>query len=222
MRGSWGAAPAEGLEPQKGDLVVEKMRMNAWEGTRLESLLKGLGRDTVIVTGAWTNMSVEHTARTGADKGYYMVVPEDGCSTTERRVAQRLDQLRAAERLDRDDLRAVTEALSGVPAESDGRARGPAQPASLAPPLDYRCSMTVVALPLVRRQAYLDGAWVDADSGETFPVVNPATGETIADVPRMGAAETRRAIEAAQARAIRSGGRAREGARASIMRRSPT
>jgi gluconolactonase len=80
-RGSWGAAPAEGLEPQKGDFVVEKMRMNAWEGTRLESLLKGLERDTVIVTGAWTNMSVEHTARTGADKGYYMIVPEDGCST---------------------------------------------------------------------------------------------------------------------------------------------
>jgi gluconolactonase len=81
VRGSWGAAPAEGLEPQKGDFVVEKMRMNAWEGTRLESLLKGFGRDTVIVTGAWTNMSVEHTARTGADKGYYMIVPEDGCST---------------------------------------------------------------------------------------------------------------------------------------------
>jgi gluconolactonase len=81
VRGSWGAAPAEGLEPQQGDFVVEKMRMNAWEGTRLESLLKGLGRDTIIVTGAWTNMSVEHTSRTGADKGYYMIVPEDGCST---------------------------------------------------------------------------------------------------------------------------------------------
>jgi gluconolactonase len=81
VRGSWGAAPAEGLEPQEGDFAVEKMRMNAWEGTRLESLLKGFGRDTVIVTGAWTNMSVEHTARTGADKGYYMIVPEDGCST---------------------------------------------------------------------------------------------------------------------------------------------
>jgi gluconolactonase len=81
VRGSWGAAPAEGLEPQDGDFVVEKMRMNAWEGTRLESLLKGFGRDTIIVTGAWTNMSVEHTSRTGADKGYYMVVPEDGCST---------------------------------------------------------------------------------------------------------------------------------------------
>jgi len=81
VRGSWGAAPAEGLEPQEGDFVVEKMRMNAWEGTRFEHLMKGLGRDTVIVTGAWTNMSVEHTARTGADKGYYMIVPEDGCST---------------------------------------------------------------------------------------------------------------------------------------------
>jgi gluconolactonase len=81
VRGTWGAAPVDGLEPQDGDFVVEKMRMSAWQGTRLESLLAGLGRDTVIVTGAWTNMSIEHTARTGADKGYTMVVPEDGCST---------------------------------------------------------------------------------------------------------------------------------------------
>jgi gluconolactonase len=81
VRGTWGAAPAEGLEPQDGDLVVEKMRMSAWQGTRFETLLAGLGRDTIIVTGAWTNMSVEHTSRTGADKGYFMVVPEDGCST---------------------------------------------------------------------------------------------------------------------------------------------
>ena len=61
--------------------MVEKMRMSAWQDTSLESLLEELGRDTVIVTGAWTNMSIEHTSRTGADKGYYMVVPEDGCST---------------------------------------------------------------------------------------------------------------------------------------------
>ena len=81
VRGSWGAAPAEGLEPQEGDFVVEKMRMSAWQGTRLENILAGLGRDTVIVTGAWTNMSIEHTSRTGADKGFFMVVPEDGCST---------------------------------------------------------------------------------------------------------------------------------------------
>lgn len=80
-RGTWGAAPAEGLEAQDGDFVVEKMRMSAWQGTRLENLLAGLGRDTIIVTGAWTNMSIEHTSRTGADKGFFMVVPENGCST---------------------------------------------------------------------------------------------------------------------------------------------
>ncbi len=81
VRGTWGAAPADGLEPQAGDFIVEKMRMSAWQDTKLESLLRGLGRDTVIVTGAWTNMSIEHTARTGADKGYYMLVPEDCCSS---------------------------------------------------------------------------------------------------------------------------------------------
>jgi succinate-semialdehyde dehydrogenase/glutarate-semialdehyde dehydrogenase len=58
--------------------------------------------------------------------------------------------------------------------------------------------VTAVEIPLVRRQAYLDGAWVDADSGETFPVTNPATGEVLAEVPRMGAAETARAIAAAE------------------------
>ena len=64
--------------------------------------------------------------------------------------------------------------------------------------LDYRSPVTAVELPLLQRQAYVDGAWVDADSGETFPVVNPATGEVVADVPRMGAAETRRALAAAE------------------------
>ena len=81
VRGTWGAAAVDGLEPQPGDFVVEKMRMSGWQGTKLELLLGGLGRDTVIITGAWTNMSIEHTARVGADKGFFMVVPEDGCST---------------------------------------------------------------------------------------------------------------------------------------------
>lgn len=50
---------------------------------------------------------------------------------------------------------------------------------------------------LLREQAYLDGRWVDADDGGTIDVTNPATGDTVARVPRMGAAEARRAIEAA-------------------------
>ena len=59
-------------------------------------------------------------------------------------------------------------------------------------------SVATVAPDLIRSNAYVDGRWVDADSGETFPVVNPATGETLAEVPRLGATETRRAIEAAE------------------------
>jgi succinate-semialdehyde dehydrogenase/glutarate-semialdehyde dehydrogenase len=50
---------------------------------------------------------------------------------------------------------------------------------------------------LFRQQAYVDGAWVDADGGGTVDVDDPATGRKIGTVPDMGAAETRRAIEAA-------------------------
>ena len=52
---------------------------------------------------------------------------------------------------------------------------------------------------LLRQQAFLAGRWCDADSGATFSVTNPATGEVIGHVPDMGADETRRAIDAAQA-----------------------
>ena len=51
---------------------------------------------------------------------------------------------------------------------------------------------------LLKSQAYIDGRWVDADSGETLPVLNPANGQAIAEIARCGTAETRRAIEAAE------------------------
>jgi succinate-semialdehyde dehydrogenase / glutarate-semialdehyde dehydrogenase len=52
---------------------------------------------------------------------------------------------------------------------------------------------------LLRQQSYIDGRWCDADQGKSFPVTNPATGELLAQVPEMGATETRRAIAAAKA-----------------------
>ena len=52
---------------------------------------------------------------------------------------------------------------------------------------------------LWQTQGHIDGQWVASDSGKTFAVVDPATGEHLADVPDMGAAETRRAIDAANA-----------------------
>ncbi|CAN5124542.1 hypothetical protein BH20ACT13_BH20ACT13_04040 [soil metagenome] len=81
VRGTWGAAAAPGVEPQEGDLVVEKMRTSAFYNTRLMTLLQGFGTETVIVTGAWTHISIEHTARYGADAGYRMIVINDACSS---------------------------------------------------------------------------------------------------------------------------------------------
>jgi succinate-semialdehyde dehydrogenase/glutarate-semialdehyde dehydrogenase len=52
---------------------------------------------------------------------------------------------------------------------------------------------------LFRQANYVGGKWIQADSGRTLTVVNPATGETLGEVPALGAAETRRAIEAAYA-----------------------
>ncbi|NVK18374.1 MAG: NAD-dependent succinate-semialdehyde dehydrogenase [Methylocystaceae bacterium] len=51
---------------------------------------------------------------------------------------------------------------------------------------------------LFHNQAYIDGAWVDADDKSTFDILNPATGDVIASVPDMGAGETKRAIDAAE------------------------
>ncbi len=51
---------------------------------------------------------------------------------------------------------------------------------------------------LLRTQAFVDGHWIDADSGELLVVLNPATGATVAEVARCGQAETRRAIAAAE------------------------
>ena len=50
---------------------------------------------------------------------------------------------------------------------------------------------------LLKTQAFVDGKWIDAYSGETFAVTNPATGEVVAEVAKCGGDETRRAIEAA-------------------------
>jgi succinate-semialdehyde dehydrogenase/glutarate-semialdehyde dehydrogenase len=52
---------------------------------------------------------------------------------------------------------------------------------------------------LLKTRAYINGEWVDADSGATVPVTNPANGEVIAEVAKCSTAETRRAIEAAEA-----------------------
>lgn len=78
----WGAAPMDGLAPDPAqDIVVYKQRANAFTSTNLDIKLRGLGVETIILTGAWTNMSVESTTRVGADIGYSVVIASDGTAT---------------------------------------------------------------------------------------------------------------------------------------------
>jgi succinate-semialdehyde dehydrogenase/glutarate-semialdehyde dehydrogenase len=65
-------------------------------------------------------------------------------------------------------------------------------------PAEAVASLALKDRKLLREQCYIDGAWLDADSGKSTPVHNPATGEQVGTVPRMGGAETKRAIEAAE------------------------
>jgi succinate-semialdehyde dehydrogenase/glutarate-semialdehyde dehydrogenase len=70
----------------------------------------------------------------------------------------------------------------------------------------------------LKQQAYIDGAWIDADGGKTLAVTDPATGETIGTVPMMGAEETDRAIAAAE-KALPAWGKRTAADRAKILRK---
>ncbi len=73
-------------------------------------------------------------------------------------------------------------------------------------------------MELLHTKAFLDGEWVGADGGATLEVRNPASGEVLGTIPKMGAAETRRAIEAA-ARAMPAWAKKTAKERAQILRR---
>ncbi|HEX7374402.1 MAG TPA: NADP-dependent succinate-semialdehyde dehydrogenase [Steroidobacteraceae bacterium] len=60
-------------------------------------------------------------------------------------------------------------------------------------------TLTLKDPTLFRQQCYVDGAWVDAGSGQKVDVTNPATGAVLGTVPSLDGLETRRAIEAASA-----------------------
>src|SRR5215216_4458198 len=70
----------------------------------------------------------------------------------------------------------------------------PAQAAAVS----EAAALTLKDSKLFREQCYVDGAWGDAEGGKTIAVHNPATGAVLGTVPRMGAAEAKRAIEAAE------------------------
>jgi ureidoacrylate peracid hydrolase len=79
--GTRGMEVMPGLEPKGDDLVIEKERASAFAGTETDIVLRAMAIDTLILTGAWTNFSVESTARQATDMGYRVIVASDGTSS---------------------------------------------------------------------------------------------------------------------------------------------
>src|SRR6185369_12317069 len=78
--------------------------------------------------------------------------------------------------------------------------------------------VTLADQKLFRQACYVDGRWVNARSNATINVDNPATGEIVGTVPKLGAAETREAIEAAN-RALSAWRKKTAKERASVLRK---
>lgn len=76
LKGSWGADFYH-IRPQEGEIVVNKHRFNAFEGTDLDLVLRNHQIRTLVLTGVATNVCVESTLRAGFFKNYYIVCPGD-------------------------------------------------------------------------------------------------------------------------------------------------
>jgi succinate-semialdehyde dehydrogenase / glutarate-semialdehyde dehydrogenase len=70
-------------------------------------------------------------------------------------------------------------------------------PSSSSPPVSTKSSWSIGDARLFREACYIDGEWVPVSGPAAIDVDNPATGEIVGRVPRLGASETRRAIDAA-------------------------
>jgi nicotinamidase-related amidase len=87
-RGSWGAEPMEGFEPETGDVVFTHRANNAFLGTGLEGTLRVSAVTDVAVMGLATQYSVEHTVRHAADLGYAVTMIRDCCGTANAAAAE--------------------------------------------------------------------------------------------------------------------------------------
>jgi gluconolactonase len=79
--GTWGAQIHDAVAPQGNDMVIVKTRVSSFYASPLEAILSAQGITHLVLTGIATDGVVEGTARDGADRGYYIVIPEDTCAT---------------------------------------------------------------------------------------------------------------------------------------------
>jgi nicotinamidase-related amidase len=81
-RGTWGYEILEELDPQADDWYVEKNRLSAFFQTNLELVLRGLGAETVLLTGVLTNQCVGATCKDALFRDFKPIVVEDCTGTT--------------------------------------------------------------------------------------------------------------------------------------------
>ena len=81
VEGSDGFAFHPDAQPLEGEAVLVKQCVSAFAGTALSNMLQGKGINTIVLCGYATNLVVEGTARDGADRGYRVIVLEDGCAS---------------------------------------------------------------------------------------------------------------------------------------------
>lgn len=92
LEGTTGVEIVPDLAPQTGDFVIVKRRYSAFFATGLDLLLRGLGVNTLILTGAATDVCVRATAQDGQQLNYWVIVPEEcvaGTSVGQHRAALR-------------------------------------------------------------------------------------------------------------------------------------
>ncbi len=77
MRGTEGAQTIPELEPQPGDHVLEKRSYSAFYETGLDTILRRLGVDAVVVAGLHTNICDRHTSADAFHRGYRVIIPRD-------------------------------------------------------------------------------------------------------------------------------------------------
>jgi ureidoacrylate peracid hydrolase len=93
--GSWGWDFFE-VKPQDGEIIIEKHSFSGFFGTELDRLLRFRGIKTLVFTGVATNVCVESTLRDGFFLGYYIVLLEDCCDSSTRKLHDAtIDNVRA-------------------------------------------------------------------------------------------------------------------------------
>ena len=116
---TWDAAVCDELGCGLGDLVVDKVRFDAFQWTSLEPLLRGLGVTKLMICGVVTNICVESTARSAFMRDFPITLLEDCCAAKTRRLHEL-----AIEVLSSYELAEIASISRGFDAGDPGAAAG--------------------------------------------------------------------------------------------------